>query len=81
MTQLQKTEVGGPSTFEEAVERLEEIVGEMEAGELPLEDVVSRVEEGMRLASFCDQKLKAAEERLTKLLPDAAGKPALTPLE
>ncbi|MFA5191333.1 MAG: exodeoxyribonuclease VII small subunit [Verrucomicrobiia bacterium] len=50
--------------FEQALERLEKIVAEMESAELPLEEVVGRFEEGTRLMRFCAQKLEEAEKKI-----------------
>jgi exodeoxyribonuclease VII small subunit len=50
--------------FEQALERLEKIVAEMESSELPLDEVVGRFEEGTRLVRFCAQKLEQAEKKI-----------------
>lgn len=50
--------------FEQALERLEKIVAEMESAELPLDEVVGRFEEGTRLVRFCAQKLEQAEKKI-----------------
>ena len=60
-------------TFEDALGRLESIVETMEAGELPLEQLMNRFEEGTRLVKFCQDRLAAAGLRLQQLQPDAAG--------
>ena len=41
-------------TFEQAIQRLEKIVADMEGAELPLEDVLKKYEEGTRLVRFCN---------------------------
>jgi len=51
-------------TFENALDRLEEIVGEMESAQLPLDELLIKFEEGTKLASFCQEKLQAAEKRI-----------------
>jgi len=51
-------------TFEQAIERLERIVADMEAAVLPLEDVLKKYEECTRLVRFCSQKLEEAEKKL-----------------
>lgn len=51
-------------SFEEAMERLEEIVRLLESGELPLDETVRLYEEGQRLRQFCERKLNAAEKRI-----------------
>ena len=52
------------TTFEEAVERLEQIVEAMEGDQLPLEEMLERYEEGTRLVKLCAEKLVAAEKRI-----------------
>jgi exodeoxyribonuclease VII small subunit len=53
--------------FEDALEKLENTVGEMENGNLPLEEMMKRYEEGQALAEICGQKLKSAEKKIEKL--------------
>ena len=50
--------------FEEALEQLEQIVAELEAGELPLQEALDKFEQGMKLKEFCEQKLAEAEARI-----------------
>lgn len=54
-------------TYETAVKRLQEIVKSLEAGGLSLEDSVKLFEEGARLAKFCNDELKKAEQRIISL--------------
>ncbi len=65
----------GP-TFEEALGKLEAIVEAMEGGDLPLEQLLARYEEGARLVTFCQGRLAAAEVRLRELEPQAVAKTA-----
>jgi exodeoxyribonuclease VII small subunit len=60
-------------TFEQAMQRLEEIVERLETGvhALPLDEIVRLYEEGQRLRQFCEQYLAEAEQRIT--LIDRAG--------
>ena len=60
-------------TFEEAVARLEEIVGQLEDGEIPLDNSLTLFEEGVKLSRFCRSKLDEAEKRISLLLKDDAG--------
>ena len=60
--------------FEEALQKLEAIVAQMEAGDLALEDALKAFEEGVRLANFCTTKLDEAERKVEKLMRDQAGK-------
>ncbi len=54
-------------TFEQAMAQLEDIVRQLESGDLSLDEMVRRYEEGMRLLRFCQQKLMAAEQRVKKV--------------
>lgn len=64
----QKTE-----SFEEALERLEEIVQKMEGGDLALEDSLRLFEEGVRLTRVCSRKLDEAEKKIAILTKDETG--------
>src|SRR5271167_3941724 len=68
-------------TFEQAIERLENIVAVMERAELPLEDVLKKYEEGTRLVRFCSQKLEEAEKKIEVLTRKTDGSVALEPFE
>ena len=57
-------------TFEEELKELEEIVTELEKGEIPLDSAIEKFNEAMKLASICDEKLKKAEEMLVKIVND-----------
>jgi len=54
--------------FEEALEKLEDIVRRMEAGEMSLEESLKAFEEGIRLSRFCAKKLDEADRRVDLLL-------------
>ena len=68
-------------TFETAIERLEQIVEEMESDKMPLEQLLERYEEGTRLVKTCQEKLEAAEKRVEIITRNAAGKPQLSVFE
>jgi exodeoxyribonuclease VII small subunit len=68
-------------TFESSLGRLEQIVEEMEADRLPLEDLLQRYEEGTRLVKVCQDKIEAAERRIEIITRGASGKPQLTAFE
>ena len=53
--------------FEKALERLEKIVEELEAGNIPLEDALKKYEEGVRLSRTCNEKLSQAEKKIQVL--------------
>jgi len=60
-------------SFEESLENLEEIVKKLESGEVPLDDAINEFNKAMTLAKNCDEKLKAAEEAITKIVnPDGS---------
>ncbi len=67
--------------FEEALEKLESTVEAMEAGDLPLETLLTRFEEGTRLAAICQTKLAEAELKIQKLEKNTRGEPVLKPME
>lgn len=67
-------------TFEESLARLEEIVGEMEQGELALNDLVMKYSEGITLANQCSQLLQRAEKAMDLLVQDRDGEAVTTPL-
>jgi len=54
--------------FEDALEKLENIVREMETGDLPLDSALKSFEEGIRLIRFCQTKLEESERRVEQLL-------------
>lgn len=66
--------------FEEALRKLEEIVEAMESGDLPLETLLARYEDGMRLARACQTKLAEAEVRIQQLEKAAGGGLKLKPI-
>lgn len=59
--------------FEQAMNRLEEIVQQMEQEELTLEQSLQMFEEGMKHAKLCYEKLNNAEEKLKKLVKKEDG--------
>jgi len=66
--------------FEEALEKLESIVDAMESGDLPLESLLTKYEEGMKLARVCQEKLAEAELKIQQLEKTAGGELKLKPL-
>lgn len=54
--------------FEDALEKLEKIVRDMEAGEMPLDSALKSFEEGIRLIRFCSAKLDETQRRVEQLL-------------
>jgi exodeoxyribonuclease VII small subunit len=66
--------------FEEAMQKLEAIVDAMESEDLPLESLLSRYEEGMKLARVCQAKIADAELKIQQLEKSAAGTLSLKPV-
>jgi exodeoxyribonuclease VII small subunit len=64
---------GSKRTFEEALERLEAIVDALEQGTVPLDKALELYQEGATLSKECADRLKAAEQRITKLSKNADG--------
>jgi exodeoxyribonuclease VII small subunit len=67
--------------FEEAIERLENIVESLENGDLSLDESLKIFEEGMSLVSFCSKKLEEAEQKVTMLIKDQSGAYKQQPFE
>ncbi len=78
-----KKKASGPEDipFEEAMGKLETIVGELEGGDLPLERSLELFEQGVRLSRACVQRLDAAERRIEILTKDARGVDRPEPFE
>ncbi len=55
-------------TFEQSLKQLEDIVGELESGDLPLEKALKKFEEGIQLSSYCSEMLDATEKKISQLL-------------
>ena len=55
-------------SFEKSMDRLETIVSDMEGGELSLDAMITRFEEGQSLIKFCTGKLDEVERKIEKLL-------------
>src|SRR5206468_11160596 len=60
--------------FEGAMDRLEKIVEQMESGNLPLEDLLVRYEEGMNLVKICQERLANAEQKIELIARNSAGR-------
>jgi exodeoxyribonuclease VII small subunit len=60
-------------TFEQALKQLEQIVQDLESGDIPLEKAIKKFEEGIELSKFCAEKLDESEKRVTMLTQDATG--------
>ena len=68
-------------SFEEALGELENIVRDLEDGSGELESAIKAFERGTHLKHHCEQKLKEAEARIEKIIPDGKGGPTAEPAE
>jgi exodeoxyribonuclease VII small subunit len=71
----------GSLPFEDALKKLEGVVEAMESGDLPLESLLARYEEGARLVKICQEKLAEAELKIQQLEKNAAGEMKLKPVD
>jgi exodeoxyribonuclease VII small subunit len=65
--------------FEEAMQSLEEIVGKLESGEVPLEEAITLYKKGMELSSYCHSKLQDAEKQLISIIDRDGNEQAFDP--
>ncbi|MFZ7092075.1 exodeoxyribonuclease VII small subunit [Primorskyibacter sp. 2E233] len=63
-------------TFEQAMAELEQVVGQLERGDVALEDSIKLYERGAKLRKRCDAKLKEAEEKVAAITLDGEGQPS-----
>ncbi len=69
------------TTFEQSMKKLEQIVQELESGDLPLEEAMQKFEEGIKLSKLCSKKLDETEKKTTLLLQDQKGNVSEKPFE
>lgn len=60
-------------TFEQAIEDLEKIVADLEAGEMPLDKSVENFKKGMELSNYCSKLLDEAEKTISILVKQRDG--------
>jgi exodeoxyribonuclease VII small subunit len=60
-------------TFEKSIQQLEEIVQELESGDLPLEKAIQRFEEGITLSKRCSKMLDETEKKISVLIRETDG--------
>ena len=65
-------------SFEASLEALEQIVRDLEQGDLPLERSLELFERGIRLSRECQERLSQAERRIEVLLRDNQGRPVVS---
>ncbi len=62
-------DTSAPASYEAAMEELEHLVGRLESGEMPLEQLLVGYQRGAFLLQFCRDKLQSVEEQI-KVLDD-----------
>jgi len=78
-TRSSKKVIPPADSIESALARLEEIVEEIERNPPPLESLIERYEEGMKLLKICREKLAAAEQRIEIITRTGRGEVGLEP--
>lgn len=68
-----KPAAGEAMTIEQAMERLDKLVSEMESGQLPLDKLIAGYEEGAQLVRLCQEKLDVAAKRIQIITRKASG--------
>ena len=69
-------------TFEQAMKELETVVGQLERGDVALDQSIALYERGAQLKKRCEDELKRAEEKVAAITLDANGQPTgTTPVE
>lgn len=69
-------------TFEQAMKELEAVVGQLERGDVALDQSIALYERGAALKKRCEDELKRAEEKVAAITLDASGQPTgTTPVE
>ncbi|NMO96888.1 exodeoxyribonuclease VII small subunit [Paenibacillus lemnae] len=59
-------------SFEEAMEQLEQIVGQLEDGDVPLEKAIDLFQKGMKLSQLCSLKLEQVEQKIEMVVEEGA---------
>jgi exodeoxyribonuclease VII small subunit len=65
-------------SFEQAIDKLEDLIEQIESGEVGLEEAIAQYEQGQALIKRCRGILDKAERRIAELTQDADGEPAIT---
>ncbi|MBI1417072.1 MAG: exodeoxyribonuclease VII small subunit [Limimaricola sp.] len=65
-------------SFEQAIKELESVVGQLERGDVALEESIALYERGAALKKRCEEKLNEAEEKVAKITLNADGQPTGT---
>ena len=64
---MPKAHISPPTSYEAALEELEQLVARIESGQLPLEQLLAGYERGAELLKYCRDQLQAVEEQIKVL--------------
>ncbi len=78
MTKKNKNETN--TTFEDAMQKLEDMVQKLEGGKLSLDDSLQAFTQGMQMADFCEKQLTAASGQVEKIMKDLSGHETVVPV-
>lgn len=67
--------------FEDAMKKLEKIVGDLEDGSLSLDEALGRYEEGIKLSKLCAKRLELAKKKVEILMKSEDGSVELKPFD
>ncbi len=70
-----------PPNFEKSLQELEQLVAQLESGELSLEDSLKTFEKGIKLTRNCQTALQEAEQKVELLLQQEDGEALTTPFD
>ena len=60
-------------TYEESMKELEQVIKDLESGELSLDESIKKFEKGMKLSKYCNSLLEDAEKKITVLIENESG--------
>ena len=69
------------TSFEKDLKRLEDIVANLEEGDVPLDDSMKLFEEGVKLSRLCSERLDKAEKKIEIITADKSGNITARPFE
>ncbi|MFM7182535.1 MAG: exodeoxyribonuclease VII small subunit [Verrucomicrobiales bacterium] len=78
---MKRSNPNSEAPFEAALADLESIVAKMESSDLPLEEMISGYEDGIRLLRICEERIAAARQRVEKIARAGADGAKLAPFE
>ena len=71
---MPKPKIADPASYEAALEELEQLVGRIESGQLPLDQLLAGYQRGAVLLAFCRDRLEAVQDQI-KVLDEGALQP------